>query len=264
MRLAAGCSLLVALLLPVALIAQGGAPTAATSVTLFNSGRVLVRRTLPIALPAGATTQTLALGEFNPVTFTVLDAGVQLISAKTDQTLSEETLLRRYVGRTLDIDTGTSRLGVRRATLLAMDPERWEWVDRPGVLFGRPGRIVWPKELVPTVKLADVAVQSDRARQSIKVMYETTGSSWAASYRLFLGAQGRLEGAALLGAGTLLLPDAEVQLLSGDIGQGQPPQLSGGRVDQNATYMDGVPMAKSFAMAAPQPMSAEAAGEGHL
>ena len=95
-------------------------------------------------------------------------------------------------------------------------------------------------------------------------MYETTGSSWAASYRLFLGAQGRLDGAALLGAGTLLLPDAEVQLLSGDIGQGQPPQFSGGRVDQNATYIDGVPVAKSFAMSAPQPMSAEAAGEGHL
>ena len=124
---------------PAALLGQGGASNAATSVTVFNSGRVLVRRTLPIALPAGASTQTLALGEFNPVTFTVLDAGVQLVSVKTDQTLSEETLLRRYVGRTLDIDTGTSALGSRRATLLAMDPERWEWADRPGIMF-RPSR----------------------------------------------------------------------------------------------------------------------------
>ena len=228
MRLATGCWLLAALAWPAALLGQGGASTAATSVTVFNSGRVLVRRTLPIAVPAGASTQTLALGEFNPVTFTVLDAGVQLVSVKTDQTLSEETLLRRYVGRTLDIDTGRAAVASRRATLLAMDPERWEWSDRPGVIFGRPGRIVWPKDLVPTVKLADVAAAERSRRQSIKVMYETTGSSWAASYRLFLGAQGRLEGAALLGAGTLLLPDAEVQLLSGDIGQGTPPTLQQG------------------------------------
>jgi hypothetical protein len=236
-------------------------------VTVFNSGRVLVRRTLSISLPGGASTQTLALGEFNPVTFTVLDAGVQLVSVKTDQTLSEETLLRRYLGRTLDIDTGRTAVASRRATLLAMDPERWAWSDRPGVMFGRPGRIVWPKDLVPTVKLADVAMQSDRARQNVKVMYETTGSSWAASYRLFLGAQGRLEGAALLGAGTLLLPDAEVQLLSGDIGQGSPPSFTNSYSNDqyaNITLSQAPASAKSFAMAAPQPMSAEAAGEGHL
>src|ERR1039457_4337021 len=85
-----GCWLVAALACPSVISAQGSA--AATSVTLFNSGRVLVRRTLPLSLPGGASTQTLALGEFNPVTFTVLDPGVQLVSVKTDQTLSEETL----------------------------------------------------------------------------------------------------------------------------------------------------------------------------
>jgi hypothetical protein len=263
-----GC-LLAAIAWPAAIWAQGSG--AATSVTLFNSGRVLVRRTLPLAVPAGASTQTLALGEFNPVTLAVLDPGVQLVSVKTDQTLSEETLLRRYVGRTLDIDTGTSGLGSRRATLLAMDPERWEWADRPGVLFRRPGRIVWPTELVPTVKLADVALQSDRARQSVKVMYETTGSSWTASYRLFLGTQGRLEGAALLGAGTLMLPDAEVQLLSGDIGQGAPPSLLAQFVTNTNGFDDlsmtkGASASRAYAMApgVSGGTATESAGEGHL
>ena len=264
-----GCWLVAALACPSVISAQGSA--AATSVTLFNSGRVLVRRTLPLSLPGGASTQTLALGEFNPVTFTVLDPGVQLVSVKTDQTLSEETLLRRYVGRTLEIDTGATGLGSRRGTLLAMDPERWEWTDRAGVLFRRPGRIVWPKELVPTVKLADVALQSDRARQDIKLMYETSGSSWAASYRLFLGAQGRLEGAAVLGAGTLLLPDAEVQLLSGDIGQGSPPSIVNGYAT-NAFEDASISPAPAFAKAqagiinisSRSGVSTEGAGEGHL
>src|SRR5262249_53397156 len=139
---------------------------------------------------------------------------------------------------------------MRRATLLSMDPERWEWSDRPGVLFQRPGHIVWPKDLVPAMQTADVTLQSDRARTSLKMMYEMSGSSWAASYRLYLGANGRIEGIASIGSGSLQLPDAEVQLMSGDIGYGAPPGMVG-RTDQNATFADGVPR-QAYAMAAPQ------------
>jgi hypothetical protein len=246
---------------------QAGAPTPGASVTLFNSGRVLVRRSLPVAITSGTGTYTIAMGEFNPVTFAILEAGVQLTSVTTDAALSEETLLRRYVGRTLDIDTGATHVASRKATLLAVDPERWEWADRPGVIFGRPGRIVWPKDLVPTVKLADVALTSDRSRSSLKVMYETSGSSWAASYRLFLGANGHLEGSALIGAGTLLLPNSEVQLLSGDIGRGSPPQFAGGMVATSAFEEPRLARdafaAKAMMQAAPS-VSSEAAGEGHL
>jgi hypothetical protein len=249
-------------------VGQAGGATPSASVTLFNSGRVLVRRSLPVAIASGAGTYTIAMGEFNPVTFAILDPGVQLTSVTTDAALSEETLLRRYVGRSLDIDTGSTRVASRKATLLAVDPERWEWADRPGVIFGRPGRIVWPKDLVPTVKLADVALTSDRSRSSLKVMYETSGSSWAAAYRLFLGASGHLEGSALIGAGTLLLPNSEVQLLSGDIGQGSPPQFAGGMVATN-TFEEQPRLArdafaaKAMMQAAPL-VSSEAAGEGHL
>ena len=266
MKKATGCWLLAlaVLVLPETLFAQSG--SAATSVTLFNSGRVLVRRVLPINVSAGATTQTLALGEFNPATFAVLDPGVQLVSVKSDMQLNESTLLRRYVGRAFELDTGRVVAPTRRATLLSMDPERWEWSDRAGVVFGRPGRVVWPKDLVPAMMTADVTLQSDRARQSVRVMYETSGSSWATSYRLYLGAQGRIEGVASIASGVLELPDAEVQLLSGDIGRGTPPSVRGGRVDESAAYLDAVPMmanaAPMYAKAA-APMQ-ESAGEGHL
>ena len=262
--------LVAALAWPAVLPGQGSPTSAATSVTLFNSGRVLVRRTLPVSLPNGTSTQSLALGEFNPVTFSVLDPGVQLVSVTADDELSETTLLRRYVGRAFELDTGRTGSPPRRATLLSMDPERWEWADRPGVVFGRPGKVVWPKELVPSVREADVKLESDRPRQGIRVMYETSGSSWAASYQLFLGPQGRLVGSAMLGSGTLLLPDAEVQLLSGDIGQGAPPEF-GGRVEQNSTYLNGVPMQKAYSAPQAGVMSlaarapeVEGAGESHL
>jgi hypothetical protein len=100
------------------------------------------------------------------------------------------------------------------------------------------------------------------------MMYETSGSSWAASYQLFLGAQGRLTGSAILGSGTLLLPDAEVQLLSGDIGQGQPPELTGGAVNSYMNLSDVVTTkqfaGRALAMAAAPPPSTESAGESHL
>ena len=230
----------------------------ATSVTLFNSGRVLVRRTLTLAIPSGASSQLLPLGLFDPSTLTSLDADVRVTSTMSDATISEETLLRRYVGRTLEIDTG--RTGSRRATLLAVDPERWEWADRPGVLFRRPGSIVWPRELVPMTVVADVTMQAERARSNIRVMYETVGSAWSASYRLFLGAQGRVEGTASVYSGTLGLKDAEVQLFSGDIGQRGQPAIGMRSVSLNekAAYMDAAPMA-----AAPS-MGSETSGEGHL
>ena len=252
-----------ALLLPALIHAQTSAPT--TSVTLFNSGRVLVRRTLPVALTTGASTQTIALGEFNPATFAILDPGVQLVSVKSEPQLDEPTLLRRYVGRPFELDTGRAGAPSRRATLLSMDPERWEWTDRPGVVFGRPGRVVWPKDLVPAMMTADVTLQSDRVRQGLKVMYETSGSMWATSYRLYLGAQGRIEGVASIASGVLQLPDAEVQLLSGDIGRGAPPSIRGGRVDQNIAYIDGTPAQGAASMYAKAANTMEeSAGEGHL
>ena len=199
-------------------LAAQGAGTA-PSVTLFNSGRVLVRRTLPIALPAGMSTQPLALGAFAPTSLAILDAGVTLQRVAFDPAWSEDALLRRHIGERFIMRRGSNDSVA--ATLLALDPERWR-LDLTsgfrGVVFGRPGQIVWPADQVPSAPIADVTVQSDRARTGLKVMYETSGGSWFASYRIFLGAQGRIEGVAALNAGTLNLTDVEVQLLAGDIG----------------------------------------------
>lgn len=204
-------------LLAGSLLAQGAVVT--PSVTLFNSGRVLVRRTLPIALPAGVSTQPLALGAFTPTSLAILDAGVTLQRVSFDPAWSEDALLRRHIGERF-----TMRRGINdsvAATLVALDPERWRLESTSGfrgVVFGRPGQIVWSTDQVPLAPIADVTVQSDRARNGLKVMYETSGGSWFASYRIFLGAQGRIEGGAAINAGTLSLTDVEVQLLAGDIG----------------------------------------------
>jgi len=250
---AVGCWLVAASALPVGLRAQD----ASTSVTLFASGRVLVRRTLTLNLPAGASTQTLPLGIFSPSTLTSLDPGVTISRVAQDQTWSEDVLLRRNVGRAFDIELGDK--SKRRATLIAVDPERWEWADG-GVFFGRPGRILWAKEMVPAARTVDVALQSDRARQGWKLMYETSGSSWAASYRMFLGNAGRIEGGASLVAGSLELGSAEVQLVAGNIGV---PQGAGANGFEEAS-MATAPSSREFAKAAAPPPQSESVGEIHL
>lgn len=206
-----------------------GAPLGAqdASLTLFSSGRVLVRRTLPVSVTAGTTTLPIALGAISAADFAVLEPGVTLSSLVFDPAFSEEALLRRNIGGQFQFRRGTEP--PITATLVSMDPERWQEGANGtgGITFGRPGQIIWPKERVPLAPTADVTFRSDRARTGIKVMYAIGGANWGASYRLFLGGTGRVEGNALINTGTLSFKDAEVQLLAGDIGA--PPMAPGPR-----------------------------------
>lgn len=218
---------LAALVLAAPLAAQQAAP----SVTLFSSGQALVRRTLPVRLPAGTSTQPLVLGIFDPASFAVLDRTVQVAAVRYDGATTEDALLRRNIGQVFTFPQGDAG-GVVRARLLAVDPERWEIVDAgatrwQGVVFARPGRLMWDASLVPLAPIADVTLVAERSRDALPVMYRAPGGSWAAGYRVYLGASGRIEGTAQVNAGTLDLQNANVQLLAGDIGrQAQPMPMA--------------------------------------
>lgn len=200
------------------------AQTPAPSVTLFSAGRSLVRRSLPLTIPAGRSLHTLELGLFDISSFAVLDPGVQVERIDVDATFDENSLLRRHVGDVFSFIPGGGK-PVIRARLLALDPERW--LVLPGdlsdmipnvVTFTRPGRLVWDSSFVPSAPVADLTVMSDRGRDRISVMYEAPGGAWQAGYRLFVGRASRFEGTATMSAGRLALDNVEVQLLAGDIG----------------------------------------------
>nr|MBA3760022.1 hypothetical protein [Gemmatimonadales bacterium] len=53
--------------------------SAQTSLTIYNDGRVLVRRTLPLSLPKGASSQRLTIGALDPATVFSLDSSVTLV-----------------------------------------------------------------------------------------------------------------------------------------------------------------------------------------
>jgi hypothetical protein len=232
--------ILAALLLVPSLPAQSNT---SASVTLFSGGRTLVRRTLPLNIPSGNSMQQLALGRLDAGTLMLLDPGVNLSQVTHDPGFDENSLLRRNVGAEFRFSTGIDK-PVVTARLLGTDPEHWE-ITSPntlsGVVLSRPGTILWDRNLIPAGPVIDVALTSDRARNSLSVMYETRGGNWSAAYRIFLGNDGRVEGVANINSGTLDLTDATVQLLAGDIGmKAAPPMPRAEMMSARAAAFDAV------------------------
>lgn len=220
-RIATACLASATVLLPT--VAVSAQTITDPSVTLFSSGMSLVRRSVPVSLPRGTSTQSLPLGIIDPATLTSLSNGVSLMAVEFDGSVDEGSLLRRNIGRIFRIIPGKDAIA-RQARLLAVAPERWQLLgdngdEQLGVVFIRPGKLIWPNETVPLAPTTEATLNSDRARNSIEVMYQTSGGSWSADYRLILGKPAMMEGNAIIQTGDLDLANVSVQLLAGNIGR---------------------------------------------
>ncbi len=76
-----------------------GPLSAQTSVTIYNDGRVLVRREVAAAVPKGASSHRVALGSLDPASIFALDSGVAITRLTYDGATDEGSVLRRSVGR---------------------------------------------------------------------------------------------------------------------------------------------------------------------
>ncbi len=217
----------IAALLGLALL--GGSPLAAqTGVTIYNDGRVLVRRTLPEALSAGTSTHRFSLGLLDPNSVFALDSGVAIIGSSYDASVDEENTMRRAVGTTLKFLTGGSTNGVADTTsavVLGVSPERFRLKDGR-VTFQRPGTPLYPAELVLVDPTLTIAVRSPGGQPALRVGYFTQGAAWNASYTVVLGKTvARISGLASISSGSLRVSDADIQLLAGSVGRaGQQPR----------------------------------------
>ncbi len=206
---------------------------AQTGLTIYNDGRVLVRRSVPLTVPKGVSEQRLTLGALDPASLFALDSGVTFVAARYDGGVDESSIIRRAVGRLLVFQTGGRPNDTVSATLLGVDPERYRLADGT-VVFSRPGTLRYPPDLVladPTVALA---VRSEVPRRALGVGYFTGGAAWEASYQVILGrADARVSGSAVLPSQTLRADSAEIQLLAGAVSRvmsQSSPQPYAGRV----------------------------------
>jgi hypothetical protein len=236
--------------------------SAQTSLTIYNDGRVLVRRTMPVQVPRGSSTLPVALGALDPASIFSLDSSIVIQRVAYDAAVDEASVLRRAIGRRILFRTGlraTSGGGqvpdTVSALVLSVEPLQFQLPDGR-VTFTMPGTALYPADLVVSAPTALLALQSAGARDALRLGYFTDGAQWQASYQVILGAgTARVTGAAVVSSQTLRADSAEIQLLAGSVSvAGQAP----------SPMRDEVMVKRMAVAAAPAPVGEQRVGEFHL
>ena len=208
------------------LLLLGAAPAALgaqTSLTIYNDGRVLMRRTVPVSVPKGASTQRVALGALDPASLFSLDSTVTIGGLAYDGAVDEGSVLRRSVGRRVVFRLPESKDTIS-ALVLGVDPLRLQLPDG-SVAFSPPGAAMYPGDVVVADPTTTIRLSSAKALDRLRLGYFTTGAAWRASYQVVLGtAEARVTGSAVIESQTLRAEDAELQLLAGAVGRADQPQ----------------------------------------
>ncbi|MFN2325447.1 MAG: DUF4139 domain-containing protein [Gemmatimonadales bacterium] len=234
-------TLMSGLLVAAGLIAAAADVSAQTSLTIYNDGRILARRTLPVTVPQGTSQHRLALGTLEPGTVFTLDQAITILGSQFDAAVDDQNTMRRAVGRRILFRHPTSG-DTTRVTVLGVDPERFQFPDG-SVGFARPGQPLYPADLVLIDPTLTLSIRSSAARSSLGLGWFTGGGGWQAHYAVTLdGASARVAGHAAINAGPLSLDSVEVQVLAGSVGRASQPMMrqlaSRGEVMAMAAEMD--------------------------
>jgi hypothetical protein len=235
-------TLLVAGGLALPLAGGPAAPLAAqTSITIYNDGRVLVRREMSVPVPKGASSHKVALGSLDPASLFPLDSGVAITRLTYDGATDEGSVLRRSVGRRVVFRLPESK-DTLSALVLGVDPLRLQLPDGR-VTFQPPGAALYPGDVVVADPTVSLDLSSSRAQERLRLGFFTGGATWQASYQVTLGGRtARVAGMAVLESQGLRADNAEVQLLAGSVGradkQPQPPRPLERRLEAVAAFAD--------------------------
>lgn len=218
----------VSSLLVLAAVALPLVPVAAqTSLTIYDDGRVLARRTFQIQLPAGASQHRLALGMLEPGSVFPLDSAVSIMGAQFDAAVDDQNTMRRAVGRRIVFRVAAPR-DTLSALVLAVDPERFQLADGT-VTFGRPGTPMYPADLVLLDPTLTINLRTAARRPVLGLGWFTSGASWQANYQVMLaGSTARVAAHAAINGGPLTVDSAAIQLLAGSVGMAKaagPPVM---------------------------------------
>ena len=192
------------------------------SLTIYSDGRILMRSTLAVRVPAGASTHQLASGFLAAGSIFSLDSAVTITGATYDAAVDEVNTMRRAIGRKLVFETGIWKDEVMQtveAEVLGVEPELFRMPD--GTLsFQRPGRPRYPADLVLVAPTLNLSVRSAASREVLRLGWFSDGASWGADYAVVLGrGTARVTGQAEIQSGRLRTDDAQIQLLSGNVGR---------------------------------------------
>ena len=189
-----------------------------TSLTIYQDGRIFVRRGFPLRVAAGASTLQLPLAPIDPVSVVSLDSAVILLGTTTPPGPDVETALRASVGKTVLFRSGDGLRDTVSGVVLGVDPLRVR-LGNGLVIFGAPGQATFPEELTQAPVATELRVNARRATDQLRLGGFAAGGGWNAMYAVVLrGAHGQVTGMANF-TSPLTAADAEVQLLAGQVNQ---------------------------------------------
>src|SRR5207244_3340450 len=188
-----------------------------TSLSIYSDGRVVVRRTLPQALPKGRSTLSLKLEGLDPATLFSPDTSVTLLSALLRPATDRQAALQRAVGQTLAFVRQREGGGADtvRASVVRTDPAQYRLPD--GRLFlDDPGEPLFPPELVRTAPEVTLVLEGARDRPRTELAYVTEGTTWEALYQVVVGGggSGSVTGTATLRSQALRADSADVHIVA--------------------------------------------------
>jgi hypothetical protein len=196
----------------------GNAADFSTSITIYQDSRILVRRTLPIRVPAGNQSVSIPLDPIDPASVVSLDSDVAILGASTGPGPDAESALRASVGKAVLFRSGVGLRDTVTAVIVGVDPVR---VKLPGgeVMYGLPGQPTFPADLASAPASTDLRLQVRRGVESLRLGGFAQGGGWNAMYAVILGgATGRVTGMASF-AVPFHSRGTEVQLLAGQVNQ---------------------------------------------
>ena len=183
-----------------------------TSLSIYSDGRVVVRRTLPQALPKGRTNLALKLEGFDPATLFSPDTSVAVLSALLRPPTDRQAALQRAVGQTLSFVRQRTGGGVDtvRASVVRTEPPQYRLPDGR-LLLAEPGEPLFPAELVRTAPEVALVLDAVRDRPRTELAYVTEGTTWEALYQVVIGGggSGSVTGSATLRSQSVRADSAE-------------------------------------------------------
>jgi hypothetical protein len=250
-------ALLAALPMPAAAQQQAEREPGTTGLTIYNDGRVLVRRALPATVARGRSDHSVTLGRLDPGSLVALDSNVWIVGIRYDGAVDEESALRRSVGERLVflVQRPGAAPDTVSAVVLGTDPLR---LGMPGgrVAYSMPGLPLYPADVAAQGPSATLTVESRTAQDSLRLGYFTNGATWYATYDAVLaGRDGRVTGKAVIDSRTLGATGASVQLVAGDVNRATR--------DKNVQYAPEM-MVRAQANDAMETAQQERVGEFHL
>jgi len=236
--------------------------TAQTSLSIYSDGRVVVRRSLPQALPKGRSNVVLKVEGLDLATLFSPDTSVTLVSALLRPPTDRQAALQRAVGQTLAFvrERAAGGADTVRASVVRTNPAQYRLPDGR-VLLDDPGEPLFPAELVRTAAEVTLVLDAARDRPRTELAFVTEGTTWEALYQVVIGGGGNgwVTGAATLRSQGLRADSADVQVVAGTIRRARPAAKSG-----QMDYLQRGAVALAQVVVTPGETSEETVGETHV